>query len=71
MKMRIGEINLYYSQNEVFCELNDYNIENHTKMFWYGFLRQTLNLVKTYHELQKLLFKASVYFIYTYFHHFS
>ncbi len=38
MKMRIGKINLYYSQNEVFCELNDYNIKSHTKMFWYGFL---------------------------------
>ncbi|MBS2763009.1 hypothetical protein ABEO68_08280 [Bacillus licheniformis] len=30
-----------------------------------------LNLVKTYRGLQKLLFKAYVYFIYTYFHHFS
>ncbi|PLV37305.1 hypothetical protein BSP2_25780 [Bacillus subtilis subsp. subtilis] len=33
MKMRIGKINLYYSQNEVFYELNYYNIKSHTKMF--------------------------------------
>ncbi|RUS03276.1 hypothetical protein EFW58_03724 [Bacillus velezensis] len=36
-----------------------------------SFTRWSLNLVKAYHELQKLLFKASVYFIYIYFHHFS
>ncbi len=69
--MRIGNINLYNSQNEVFCELNNYNIKNHTKISWYGFLCLTLNQVKTYYRLQKLLTKVSVYFIYTYFHHFS